>query len=54
MQRTTSGQERELWRRFFVMRRQPELTLERRPDAAGAPSADFEIVDALNSPTSQE
>jgi len=40
--------ERTLWRTFSVMRRQLELTLERRLQAdAGISSADFEILVAL-------
>ncbi len=42
-QLTTS--ERELWRAFFTMRRQLELTLERRLQAdAGISTADFEVL----------
>ena len=42
---TTSASERELWRAFFVMRRQLDLTLERRLQAdGGISSADFEIL----------
>jgi DNA-binding MarR family transcriptional regulator len=41
-------QERDLWKAFFVMRRQLELTLERRLQAdAGISSADFEILISL-------
>ncbi|MBG6055201.1 DNA-binding MarR family transcriptional regulator [Salinibacterium sp. CAN_S4] len=48
MQSINSAEERELWRSFFVMRRQLELTLERRLHAdAGISTADFEILDAL-------
>jgi DNA-binding MarR family transcriptional regulator len=44
---TTQG-EKELWRSFFVMRRQLELTLERRLQAdAGISSADYEILISL-------
>lgn len=52
---TTTAEERELWRTFFVMRRQLELTLERRLQAdAGISSADFEILSALSEePTGQ-
>ena len=43
---TTS--ERELWRAFYAMRRQLELTLERRLQAdAGISSADYEILMSL-------
>ncbi|MDJ0333623.1 MarR family winged helix-turn-helix transcriptional regulator [Salinibacterium sp. G-O1] len=49
MERIISDQERELWRSFFVMRRQLELTLERRLSAdAGISSADFEILVSLS------
>jgi len=45
----TTEEERELWRTFFVMRRQLELTLERRLQAdAGISSADFEILASLS------
>jgi DNA-binding MarR family transcriptional regulator len=48
MESIISHQERTLWRSFFVMRRQLELTLERRLHAdAGISTADFEILDAL-------
>jgi DNA-binding MarR family transcriptional regulator len=48
MASTTNEQERELWRTFFVMRRQLELTLERRLQAdAGISTADFEILASL-------
>jgi DNA-binding MarR family transcriptional regulator len=43
-----SREERELWRAFFLMRRQLELTLERRLQAdAGISSADYEILVSL-------
>jgi len=46
---TATGDERELWRAFFLMRRQLDLTLERRLQAdAGISSADFEILAALD------
>lgn len=49
MEATTTPSERELWRAFFVMRRQLELTLERRLQAdAGISSADFEILVAIS------
>jgi DNA-binding MarR family transcriptional regulator len=49
MQSIISEQERELWRAFFIMRRQLELTLERRLVAdAGISSADFEILVSLS------
>ena len=42
--------EQELWRSFFLMRRQLELTLERRLQAdAGISTADYEILSALHS-----
>jgi DNA-binding MarR family transcriptional regulator len=45
---STTAEERELWRVFFVMRRQLELTLERRLQAdSGISSADFEILASL-------
>ena len=49
----TTESEMELWRSFYVMRRQLELTLERRLQAdAGISSADYEILIALfNSPS---
>lgn len=41
--------ERELWRAFYVMRRQLELALERRLQAdAGISSADYEILVSLS------
>ena len=44
----TTKSERDLWRTFFVMRRQLELTLERRLHAdAGISAADFEILISL-------
>lgn len=44
----TSTAESDLWRTFFVMRRQLELTLERRLQAdAGISSADYEILSSL-------
>jgi len=44
----TTSEERELWRTFFIMRRQLELTLERRLQAdGGISSADFEILNSL-------
>lgn len=44
----TTESERRLWRSFFVMRRQLELTLERRLQAdAGISTADFEILISL-------
>ena len=48
----TTVAERELWRSFYIMRRQLELTLERRLQAdAGISTADYEILIALfNSP----
>lgn len=43
-----STSEREIWRAFFVMRRQLELTLERRLQAAAQVSgADFDVMMAL-------
>ena len=49
----TTESEMELWRSFYVMRRQLELTLERRLQAdAGISTADYEILIALsNSPS---
>ncbi|CAN5164950.1 MarR family transcriptional regulator [soil metagenome] len=45
----TTPEERELWKAFYIMRRQLELTLERRLHAdAGISSADYEILIALN------
>lgn len=45
----TTRDERELWRAFFVMRRQLELALERRLQAdAAISSADFEILVSLS------
>ncbi|MBC7589531.1 MAG: MarR family transcriptional regulator [Salinibacterium sp.] len=45
---TSTKKERELWRSFLVMRRQLDLTLERRLQAdAGISTADFEILDSL-------
>jgi len=50
---TTTAEERELWRTFFVMRRQLELTLDRRLQAdSGISSADFEILAALSEESS--
>lgn len=50
---TTQG-EKELWRSFYIMRRQLELTLERRLQAdAGISSADYEILIALFSDPSR-
>ena len=44
----TTPEERELWRAFFVMRRQLDITLERRLQAdAGISPADYEILMAL-------
>ncbi|MBX3100612.1 MAG: winged helix-turn-helix transcriptional regulator [Salinibacterium sp.] len=44
-----SQDEQELWRSFFTMRRQLELTLERRLQAdVGISTADYEILSALN------
>ena len=44
----TTQDEKELWRSFFVMRRQLELTLERRLQAdAGISTADYEILISL-------
>jgi len=45
--------EKELWRSFYVMRRQLEVTLERRLQSdAGISGADYEILIALaNEPT---
>jgi DNA-binding MarR family transcriptional regulator len=44
----TTREEKELWRSFFLMRRQLELTLERRLQAdAGISGADFEILVSL-------
>ena len=46
--------EKELWRSFYVMRRQLELTLERRLQAdAGISGADYEILVALANEPSQ-
>jgi len=49
----TTDDERELWRSFYVMRRQLEVTLERRLQAdAGISGADYEVLVALDrSPT---
>jgi len=48
MTATSTELERDLWRSFFVMRRQLELTLERRLQAdAGISTADFEILMSL-------
>jgi len=49
----TTEAEMELWRSFYIMRRQLELTLERRLQAdAGISTADYEILVALfNSPS---
>ena len=48
MTQPITHKERELWRAFFVMRRQLELTLERRLQAdAAISSADFEILISL-------
>lgn len=50
----TTPVEMELWRSFYVMRRQLELTLERRLQAdAGISSADYEILIALHNSPSQ-
>ena len=51
----TSPDEKELWRSFYIMRRQLELTLERRLQAdAGISTADYEILIALfNEPAKQ-
>ncbi|CAN5344843.1 MarR family transcriptional regulator [soil metagenome] len=44
----TTQHEMELWRSFYIMRRQLELTLERRLQAdAGISTADYEILIAL-------
>ncbi len=44
----TTQHEKELWRSFYIMRRQLELTLERRLQAdAGISTADYEILIAL-------
>lgn len=44
----TTDEERQLWRAFFVMRRQLDLNLERRLHSdAGISSADFEILASL-------
>lgn len=46
--------EKELWRSFFIMRRQLELTLERRLQSdAGISSADYEILIALDGEPTQ-
>jgi DNA-binding MarR family transcriptional regulator len=49
----TTPDEMELWRSFYIMRRQLELTLERRLQSdAGISTADYEILIALfNSPS---
>jgi DNA-binding MarR family transcriptional regulator len=48
MTATSTELERDVWRSFFVMRRQLELTLERRLQAdAGISSADYEILLSL-------
>lgn len=48
MEDEATRSDRELWRDFFVMRRQLELALERRLQAdAGISSADFEILSSL-------
>jgi len=45
---TATDEERELWRAFFLMRRQLDLTLERRLQAdSGISTADFEILSSL-------
>lgn len=45
---TATDQERELWRAFLLMRRQLDLTLERRLHSdAGISTADFEILSSL-------
>ncbi|MCU1411630.1 MAG: MarR family transcriptional regulator [Rhodoglobus sp.] len=51
----TTQHEKELWRSFYIMRRQLELTLERRLQAdAGISTADYEILIALfNDPSKQ-
>ncbi len=50
----TTPEERELWRSFYLMRRQLELTLERRLQAdAGISTADYEILIALFNSTSK-
>jgi len=50
----TTEAEMELWRSFYVMRRQLELTLERRLQAdAGISSPDYEILIALNNSPSK-
>lgn len=44
----TTVEERDLWRTFFLMRRQLDLTLERRLQSdAAISSADFEILSSL-------
>jgi DNA-binding MarR family transcriptional regulator len=49
MAAATTPEERELWKAFFIMRRQLELTLERRLQAdAGISSADYEILVSLD------
>ena len=49
-----STSEMELWRSFYVMRRQLELTLERRLQAdAGISTADYEILIALSTSQSK-
>ena len=49
----TTQDEKELWRSFYIMRRQLELTLERRLQAdAGISSADYEILIALHNESS--
>lgn len=50
----TSAEERELWRTFYVMRRQLELTLERRLQSdANISAADYEVLIALFNDPSQ-
>jgi DNA-binding MarR family transcriptional regulator len=54
MEAETTDAERDLWRTFYVMRRQLELTLERRLHAdAGISGADYEILIALFSDSSR-
>jgi DNA-binding MarR family transcriptional regulator len=49
MAAATTPEEHELWKAFFIMRRQLELTLERRLQAdAGISSADYEILVSLD------
>ena len=51
---STNPDERELWRSFYIMRRQLEQTLERRLHAdAGISTADYEILIALHNEPSK-